>query len=405
MFTATSSRSTLAGADPAPAQPPRDVILALSFSTYGVSAARGFCFPEDRLVQTLLDHRGVARLLVADPFRSLPIMVARDLVAKPRAPAFASGERARLHRPARLRRADPVRPRAAARAAAAYERSLRRAADRMGLTRPAVIANHPFVAGFGSFEWAGPVTYYAWDDWRASEAHRRWWPAFEAAFAGIRETGRAVVAVSDAALERVAPIGPGAVVPNGLEPAEWMRPGPAPAWFCRLPRPRLLYVGSLQSRVDVTALRMVAAGLPSASVVLVGPLTEPDHFDELAAMPNVHIWPRVGRADVGGLVASADVCLLAHVRSELTEAMSPLKLYEYLAGGRPVVATDLPPVRGIDDRVLLVPAGGDYVAAVRRALALGSASEAERRAFVAANAWRHRHDEILSVVLRAGDAP
>jgi hypothetical protein len=42
----------------------------------------------------------------------------------------------------------------------------------------------------------------------------------------------------------------------------------------------------------------------------------------------------------------------------LTEAMSPLNPYEYLAGGRPVAAVDLPPIAGVDGRVALAPVGG-----------------------------------------------
>lgn len=51
-------------------------------------------------------------------------------------------------------------------------------------------------------------------------------------------------------------------------------------------------------------------------------------------------------------------------RQRLTEAMSPLKLYEYLAGGRPVAAVDLPPIAAVDGRVALAPAGGELAPAV-----------------------------------------
>ena len=83
--------------------------------------------------------------------------------------------------------------------------------------------------------------------------------------------------------------------------------------------------------------------------------------------------------------------------------MSPLKLYEYLAGGRPVAATDLQPIRAAaeGDRVTLVQAGGDFPPAVRSALAAGPASEEQRRAFLARNAWSARLDALLDVALAA----
>jgi hypothetical protein len=88
-----------------------------------------------------------------------------------------------------------------------------------------------------------------------------------------------------------------------------------------------------------------------------------------------------------------------HARDDLTAAMSPLKLYEYLAGGRPVAATDLPPMRHIDERVVLCGPEDDYVEAVRTALALGPADEQRRLDFVAGNAWSRRHGDIVDLAL------
>ena len=97
------------------------------------------------------------------------------------------------------------------------------------------------------------MTYYAWDDWRASVPHERWWPPYDEAFARIRERGRRVASVSAAALARVAPTGTGAVVPNGLLPEEWAATPPVAA-HDTLTAPRLLYIGSLDSRVDAAGL-------------------------------------------------------------------------------------------------------------------------------------------------------
>jgi teichuronic acid biosynthesis glycosyltransferase TuaH len=79
--------------------------------------------------------------------------------------------------------------------------------------------------------------------------------------------------------------------------------------------------------------------------------------------------------------------------------MSPLKLYEYLAGGRPVAAVDLPPIAAVKGRVDLAPAGGKLAPAVAQALALGPASQAERLQFVADHAWSRRFDELLAIAL------
>jgi teichuronic acid biosynthesis glycosyltransferase TuaH len=76
--------------------------------------------------------------------------------------------------------------------------------------------------------------------------------------------------------------------------------------------------------------------------------------------------------------------------------MSPLKLYEYLAGGAPVAALDLAPIRGVSPRVVIRE---DLADAIVVAIALGRASDAERRSFAEANSWRVRQDQIIEMAL------
>jgi teichuronic acid biosynthesis glycosyltransferase TuaH len=378
----------------------RDVVFVFSYLTWQAAARRGWFMSEDRLARALVGHRRVRRVLVGELMRSLPVKVARDLLTPARERvAFPAGESARLLQPVRLRRSDPTSLRGAQRFAAAYDRALARAVERMGLRDPAAIVVHPLLAGFAEFAWARAVTYYAIDDWAAHPAHRRWWPAYRESFACLRVRRRRVAAVSGTLLERLGPNGPCAVVPNGLEPSEWIGDPTPPAWQRDLLRPLLLYVGTLDARLDVPALVSIARALPQATVVLAGALLDPAHLRPLRAEPNVEIRPALDREGITGLVRVADVGLVPHVRSPLTEAMSPLKLYEYLAGGLPVVAADLPPLRGVDPRVLLVGENAGYPAAVEHALAIGPAAEDERLMFVQTNSWSARHDCLLDLAL------
>ncbi len=385
----------------------RDVVFTFSYMSWQAAAGRGWFGSEDRLARALLTHPRVRRVLVCDLMRSLPAKLARDLAAALRsAPSaeregrFPAGERARLVQPLRLlRRRDPVSLRGIQRLAGAYDATLARAATRMDMRDPVVITAHPLLAGFAEFAWARAVTFYAIDDWSAYHPHRPWWPAYRESFAAVRVRRRRVVSVSGTLRERLAPTGPSAVVPNGLEPSEWIGDPTPPGWQRDMLRPLLLYVGTLDARLDIAGLVAIARSLPEATVVLAGPLLDAAHLHPLRAEPNIEIRPALTRAGVTGLIRVADVGLIPHVRSALTEAMSPLKLYEYLAGGLPVVAADLPPLRGVDPRVLPVGDGGDYPAAVRRALALGPAAEDERLTFVQTNSWAARHERLLDLAL------
>ncbi len=373
---------------------PRDVIFAFAYATWRTACERGMCFSEDRLVQRLLDHPRVRRLLVVETPRSLPIKLVKDRLRPP--PPFPEAPDAWLHGPTRLRRSDPAGLRALERTYRRWDSSVRRAAERHGLQRPALITTHPLVPGFADLRWVDSLTYYVYDDLAASPPLRRWWPAYEEAYRRTRARGHRVVGVSQAIIDRISPSGTHAVVPNGVDPQEWLAPGPAPAWFTALPGPRLLYVGSLDSRVDVEALARTARALPSASMVLAGPMLDPEHFAALRAEPNVHVHGPVARDQVVALVTAADACLIPHLRNALTEAMSPLKLYEYVAGGAPVAALDLPPIRDISPRVIIAD---ELVDAVHRALALGRADDAERLEFAREHSWRARQDRIVELAL------
>ncbi len=379
-----------------------DVVFAFFRATWTVSSERGAFYAQDRLARALLAPESpFGRVLVAEHARFAPRVWLDRLQG--RRVAFDGGPRGRLLSPLRATRDDPSDPRLAELAYRRYSASLARAARRQGLHRPTVITTNPLLAGLGRFDWAANVVHYATDDFTESSHHERWRRPLSRAYRRLGERGVAVCAVSPAILERIRPTGPARVVPNGVDGAEWLQPGEPPAWFRALGGPRFVYVGALDRRIDVDAVAQIGRELPDAQTVFVGQTLDREHVARLSGLPGVTVAPHVQRPELVALLAAADACLLPHVRSRMTEAMSPLKIYEYLAAGRPVVATDLPPVRGIDPRVLLVPPGGDVAAAAHRALELGPASENARLEFVRRNAWPRRHAEIFELAAQSRD--
>lgn len=375
---------------------PSDFVFTFSYETYSDAVRRGMMRPPDRILSSLMRSPEVRRLLVADPFRWVPRVAASPILD--RDVRFPADERVSYHRPARLRREDPVDVDGVATEYARYDRSLERAAARAGLTTPHLLTTNPLVAGFAPADWASGVTFFARDDWLSSPARQAYWPAYREAYRRISETGRSVAAVSAEIIDRISPTGPAMVVPNGVEPDEWLGLLPAaPAWFAEIPGPRAVYVGTLDSRLDVPGIADLATRRPELHVVLLGPCPDPEYVAGLHRFPNVHIHPSVARAELVATLRNAEVCLLAHRRTPLTEAMSPLKVYEYLAAGMPVVSIDLPPVRDIDDRVLLVDSVADFADVVDHALDLGRVSERHRIDFIEANSWSARHEMVLAL--------
>jgi teichuronic acid biosynthesis glycosyltransferase TuaH len=378
----------------------KDVVFTFSFETYADAVERGMMRPPDQILSTLMRSERVSGLLVANPFRWAPSSVARSVFGS--GPALPRAPRRALHTPIRLRRADPVDVAGVRAEYTKYSASLRTAASKLGLTDPVAITTNPLVAGFSPLEWTTGTMFFGRDDWLSSPARREYWPAFEAAYRSIAESGIAVTAVSQQILDRIAPTGPSAVIPNGVEPREWLTDKPAePAWMTQITHPRAIYVGTLDSRLDVEGIADLATRQSDLQVVLMGPQPDPAYLGPLRHLRNVHIRPSGGRVELVAALRNSDMALLSHRRTPLTEAMSPLKIYEYLAAGLPVISIDLPPVRGIDPRVVVVDAVSDFADVSQSTLALGIASESVRHAFVENNSWAQRHETILDLSLGA----
>jgi hypothetical protein len=119
---------------------------------------------------------------------------------------------------------------------------------------------------------------------------------------------------------------------------------------------------------------------------------------KLRSIPKVTLFGWMGRGDYAGALVASDVGIIPHVASRLTSAMSPVKLYEYLGAGKPVVTVELPPVRGISERVISARPE-DFVAAVRAALDQPQQDERDRQEFLRSNSWGARQERTLRVLL------
>lgn len=109
--------------------------------------------------------------------------------------------------------------------------------------------------------------------------------------------------------------------------------------FVRLPRPILGFLGALRGYIDYELLRRIAEGFPQATLALVGPIIDRKGYGLLKNLPNVYFYGEVSYEDVPRAIQAFDVCLLPFSFNNITLAADPGKMYEYLALGKPIVAT------------------------------------------------------------------
>jgi len=177
-----------------------------------------------------------------------------------------------------------------------------------------------------------------------------------------------------------------------------------PADIADIPRPVIGYVGALQSlRLDMALLHDIAVRRPDWRLVLVGP--EDDHFRAggLHRLPNVHF---TGARDISALPAyinAFDVCINPQLLNEVTIGNYPRKIDEYLALGKPVVATRTEAMELFRDHTYLAGAAADYIPLIESALSEDTPErQSARKAFAAAHTWENSVKAIYRAVHEAG---
>jgi glycosyltransferase involved in cell wall biosynthesis len=198
-----------------------------------------------------------------------------------------------------------------------------------------------------------------------------------------------------------------AYLPNGVNYADFNRgPYKRPHEYASLPAPIAIYVGAMDEWFDYLLLEEVAARLPKVSFVLIGP--EEMARQRLNRRPNIHLLGRRNYEELPAYLHHADVGLIPFDvanHAELVHSIHPLKLYEYLACGLPVVAAEWKELARLNSPAHLCRGAEDFVVAIQQALAKRPA-KSMLQAYAAANDWDERVVVILEElgVQRAADS-
>lgn len=246
-------------------------------------------------------------------------------------------------------------------------RRIARLVSRLGFDRPVLWINDPGGAWL-VHETGWPTLYDITDDWllaaRDPAEHNRL----------VREEGYllrhcAEVVVCSHRLQQTKGVGRSVtLIPNAVDVADYQRPRPRPS---DLPNePVALYLGTIHTdRMDLDLCVATADALSGAGrLVLVGPIALSAADRNLLTDHGVMLLGAKPKQQVPGYLQHADVLVVPHVVTPFTDSLDPIKLYEYRAVGRPVVATPVAGFREEADRRIQLVRGQEFARAVRAAL-------------------------------------
>lgn len=166
------------------------------------------------------------------------------------------------------------------------------------------------------------------------------------------------------------------------------------------PRPIIGYTGTMHAaRLDIDLILHIARSYPHGTVALVGPdYLPPELRQRLQSEPAVKFVPAVPHERLHEMLAAFDACIVPSLRNSFTESQNPLKLFEYLAAGLPIVSTRISGFRDFPDLVYLADEPEAFVAALHQALAEPAAKRLERSERARAHSWEERVGRVERMI-------
>lgn len=165
-------------------------------------------------------------------------------------------------------------------------------------------------------------------------------------------------------------------------------------------RPRVGYIGALYGlRLDVKLLENIARQRPQWNLVLVGPEDDAFKNSSLHQMENVFFTGAKKPDELPSYLSYFDVALNPQVLNEVTIGNYPRKIDEYLAMGKPTVATKTEAMEIFDGYVYLATDENDYLAMIEQALNENDAELKQKRiTYAQSHTWENSVAEIYKAM-------
>ncbi len=183
-------------------------------------------------------------------------------------------------------------------------------------------------------------------------------------------------------------------LPEAADIGPFLRPAPEAPDLASFPRPRIGFFGTLNARLDQNLIVRVAQAHPEAAILLIGPVRT--DVRRLRRLPNIHLLGQRPHDALPAYVQHLDVHIIPYRLTPYTRNVHPVKTYEALATGRPLVTTDLPELRPYAGVITVAGDDAAFLAGVAAGLTESDPDRVRARQDLARrNTWDARYRVIL----------
>ena len=323
----------------------------------------------------------------------------------------------RYDMPGRLIARWPTRPLWDGLALSSYARHLTRALGEAASRPPVAMLFHPEFWPYIRHLQPCLVVYYPYD---AHSLAPGWTQQLARQEEALVERADLIVAFARGVLDHLPGDGAvrGKVLPTGVDvgPFEAADASPCPSDLARIPVPRIGYVGRVNQKLDYALVLEIARQQPDWQWVFVGRVgagadgrfaADGDAeamWLQCRSLPNVHVLGVKPHEDIPRYLRHMDVnvmCYRTDPRGWWSEIF-PLKSFEYLAAGRPIVTAPLKTMRAFGDDMAIASTPAEWIGAIGHAISAGGVGTMRsRRQRARENTWDHRIDRLHGWMLDA----
>ncbi|MFC2061472.1 glycosyltransferase [Elusimicrobiota bacterium] len=171
-------------------------------------------------------------------------------------------------------------------------------------------------------------------------------------------------------------------------------------------RPVAGFIGAVSEyKLDIELIKHVAEKMTDVSFVFIGPSGEGEKAvdpNNVIDMENVHFLGPKPFEKLPDYLREFNICLLPNRINEYTRNMFPLKFFEYLSAGKPVISTDLPALREFSNYYYTASGGDDFIDKIKKALDEDNREKINSRIDLASRyTWEKRVEEMSEIIRNA----
>jgi glycosyltransferase involved in cell wall biosynthesis len=290
--------------------------------------------------------------------------------------------------------------------------------ERLELDNLIVWSYNPFIADLQKIKQAldvKSVIFDAVDDWSKHSVYRDKKEILENNYQKIKKEADIIFTVAKELAEGLfggsvatpptPPYQGGGVhwIPNGVDVEHFSKKLKIPDDLKNIKKPIIGYEGVIQDRLDIDLIKYLAQKNQDKSFVFVGWLWR--GLDEIinhefANLENVIFLGRRTYDELPAYIQAFDVAIIPHKVDEFTKSMNPLKMYEYLACGKPIVSTDVSGVGEFANFIKVADSKEEFSKYINEALGQDNEELKQKRVeAVARHSWEDRVDRMLEIIL------